>query len=44
MKHPENPKRTFYYGDCLEPKFMVTINKKYLEPVIESVLDVKFYN
>lgn len=19
LKHPENPKRTFYYGDCLEP-------------------------
>jgi hypothetical protein len=43
LKHPENPKRTFYYGDCLEPKFLRTINKEYLEPVIEKVLDVIFY-
>ena len=43
LKHPENPKRTFYYGDCLEPKLLRTINKEYLEPVIEKVLDVIFY-
>jgi len=43
LKHPKNPKRTFYYGDCLEPKFLRTINKGYLEPVIEKVLDVIFY-
>jgi hypothetical protein len=43
LKHPKNPKRTFYYGDCLEPKFFRTINKEYLEPVIEKVLDVDFY-
>ena len=43
MKHPENPNRTFYYGDCLEPKFLPKINKEYLEPVIEKILDVNFY-
>ena len=42
LKHPENPKRTFFYGDSLEPKFLRTINKEYLEPVIEKILDVKF--
>ena len=42
LKHPENPKRTFFYGDSLEPKFLRTVNKEYLEPVIEKVLDVKF--
>lgn len=42
LKHPKNPNRTFFYGDSLEPKFLRTINKEYLEPVIEKVLDVKF--
>ena len=42
LKHPKNPKRTFFYGDSLEPKFLRTINKEYLELVIEKVLDVKF--
>ena len=43
IKHPENPKRTFYYGDCLEPKFLRTINKTYLEDPVEKILDVHFY-
>ena len=43
LKHPNNPKRTFYYGDCLEPKFLKTIEKNFLEPVVENVLDVRFY-
>lgn len=43
LRHPKNPKRTFYYGDCLEPKFLVTINKEYLEDSVEKVLDVRFY-
>ena len=43
MRHPNNPKRTFYWGDCLEPKFLRTIGKERYEPVIERVLDVKFY-
>lgn len=43
MRHPDNPKRTFYYGDSLEPKFLRTIGKEFLEPSIERVLDVKFY-
>ena len=42
LKHPKNPKRTFFYGDSLEPKFLRTVNKEYLEPVVEKVLDVKF--
>lgn len=43
LKHPINPKRTFYYGDCLEPKFLRTINKEYLENPVEKILDVHFY-
>ena len=31
LKQPTNPRRAFYYGDCLEPKFLRTIEKKYLE-------------
>ncbi|MFC2109339.1 hypothetical protein ACFLSU_02095 [Bacteroidota bacterium] len=42
-KHPINPKRTFCWGDSLEPKFLKTIKMSYLEPVIERVLDVHFY-
>ena len=44
LKHPLNSKRTFYYGDCLEPKFLKTIKKEYLEPIVEEFLDVHFYN
>jgi hypothetical protein len=44
LRHPNNPKRTFYWGDCLEPKFLRTIGKQKFEPVIERVLDVHFYN
>ena len=43
LKHPKNPKRTFYYGDSLEPKFLRTIGKEYLEPSVEKILDVNFY-
>ena len=43
IKHPINPKRTFYYGDCLEPKFLRTIEKEYLEDSVEKILDVHFY-
>lgn len=42
LKHPKNPSRTFFYGDCLEPKFLNTINKDYLESSVELVLDVVF--
>ena len=42
LKHPTNSKRTFYYGDCLEPKFFRTINKQYLEEPVEKILDVSF--
>ena len=44
LRHPINPKRTFYYGDSLEPKFLHTIGKPYLEDSIERMLDVCFYN
>lgn len=43
LRHPKNPKRTFYYGDSLEPKFLRTIGREYLEPSIEKILDVNFY-
>ena len=43
LKHPKNQKRTFYYGDSLEPKFLRTIGKEYLEPSVEKILDVNFY-
>lgn len=42
LRHPKNPSRTFFYGDCLEPKFLNTINKDYLESSVELVLDVVF--
>lgn len=42
LKHPINSKRTFYYGDSLEPKFLRTINKQYLEEPVEKILDVYF--
>lgn len=43
QRHPVNPKRTFFWGDCLEPKFLRTIEENQLEPAIEKILDVKFY-
>lgn len=43
VRHPSNPKRTFYWGDCLEPKFLRRIGQERFEPVIERVLDVNFY-
>jgi len=43
LSYPKNPKRTFYYGDSLEPKFLRTIGKEYLEPSVEKILDVNFY-
>ena len=41
-KHPTNPKRTFYWGDCLEPGFLRTIGVPELEPVVERTLRVLF--
>ena len=43
-RHPDNPTRTFFYGDCLEPGFLKKIDYEYLEPAIENILDVYFYN
>jgi hypothetical protein len=40
--HPKNPKRTFYWGDSLEPNFLPTINCGHYEKTIEKVLKVKF--
>ena len=42
LRHPKNSKRTFYYGDCLEPKFLRVIDKEYLEDPIEKILDCIF--
>nr|WP_315167131.1 hypothetical protein [uncultured Flavobacterium sp.] len=41
--HPKNPKRTFYWGDSLEPNFLPIIGYSHYENVIEKVLKVKFY-
>ena len=41
-RHPDNPRRTFFYGDCLEPGFLDVIGLKYLEPAIERTLGVRF--
>ena len=41
-RHPLNPRRTFFYGDCLEPKFLRTIGRGKLETSVEKILDVKF--
>lgn len=40
--HPKNPKRTFYWGDSLEPNFLPVINCGHYEQTIEKVLNVKF--
>ena len=40
--HPKNPKRTFYWGDSLEPNFLPVINCGHYEQTIEKVLKVKF--
>ena len=40
--HPKNPKRTFYWGDSLEPNFLPVINCGHYEQTIEKVLRVKF--
>lgn len=40
--HPKNPKRTFYWGDSLEPNFLPIINCGQYEKIIEKVLKVKF--
>jgi hypothetical protein len=40
--HPKNPKRTFYWGDSLEPNFLPIINCGHYEKTIEKVLKVKF--
>jgi hypothetical protein len=41
--HPKNSKRTFYWGDSLEPKFLPVIGCSHYEKAIERVLKVKFY-
>jgi hypothetical protein len=41
--HPKNPKRTFYWGDSLEPNFLPIINCSHYEKAIEKALKVKFY-
>jgi hypothetical protein len=43
LRHPLNPARIFYFGDCLEPKFLRTIDKEHLEKPVEQILDVNFY-
>jgi hypothetical protein len=40
--HPKNPKRTFYWGDSLEPNFLPVIGCSHYENTIEKVLKVKF--
>lgn len=40
--HPNNPNRTFYWGDSLEPNFLRVINCDHYEEIIERVLKVKF--
>lgn len=40
--HPKNPKRTFYWGDCLEPGFLRDIELQHLEASIEQALQVRF--
>jgi len=40
--HPKNPKRTFYWGDSLEPNFLPVINCGHYEQTIEKVLNVKY--
>ena len=40
--HPKNPKRTFHWGDRLEPKFLQFINCGHFEKTIEKILNVKF--
>lgn len=39
LRHPdpEKRKRTFYYGDSLEPGFFATIGRPHLEPAVERV-------
>lgn len=41
-QHPSNPKRTFHWGDSLEPGFLRTIGKAELEGPIERALGVRF--
>lgn len=41
-KHPKSPKRTFYWGDCLEPGFLHTLDLGHLEHAVEAALLVKF--
>jgi hypothetical protein len=41
-RHPKNPKRTFFWGDSLETKFLRAIGRQELEPAIERALKVRF--
>lgn len=41
-RHPKNPKRTFFWGDCLEPRFLRTLGLGHLEAAVEAALRVRF--
>lgn len=41
-KHPKNSRRTFYWGDSLEPGFLPKIGLGTLESAVEATLRVKF--
>ena len=41
LRHPQNPKRTFYYGDCMEPNFIRrTLNRPDLADAVCAILGV----
>jgi|GEM_PF-2259324 len=40
--HPENPRRTFKWGDSLEPGFLPMIGLSELQPAIQRALGVRF--
>jgi len=42
LKHPDNPKRTFHFGDSLEPGFLRKVGFANLVPAIEKVLNVEY--
>lgn len=43
LKHPINPKRTFYYGDCMEPNFIrKTLNRPDIADAVGRILSVQF--
>jgi len=43
LSHPDDPKRTFHFGDSLEPGFIDrTLGRPELIPAIEAALRVQF--